>query len=641
MPVRTGPPSPPHPVVSGCVTAPLTGSSNALSDLCEIAGLLSAAEDSLETNRLLIPSARGEREGGPWDSYQSTIHHTDRPPQPHPGSQPPPGLPQPCCLSPGESCVVETHSQDGTFALLLPPSSRSQDVAPHRFVWPQSEARCPFGKVGSRSPPGRNDGALRGVRKAHSRSVPLERSRPRMAREVCPVLRVRFGTKCAGCLQGISPSDLVRRARSKVFHLNCFTCMVCNKQLSTGEELYVIDENKFVCKEDYMSASAIKEVNLNSVSSCTDRSLSPDLPDPIQDDTKETDNSTSSDKDTNNNENEEQNSSTKRRGPRTTIKAKQLETLKAAFVATPKPTRHIREQLAQETGLNMRVIQVWFQNRRSKERRMKQLSALGARRHAFFRGPRRMRPLGGRLEDPDIMGPGGYSYYGEYQGDYYGPVVNYDFFPHGPPSSQAQSPAESPYLLSSGSGALEGGPVSAHHPTDDQRFTDMISHADTPSPEPGMTGPLHPNPQGEGGFTGGPSPPFPLANNTSYSGPMSHPGQEMGENTVWSPLLPHSLSQWAQVGLRRTTQAPIFPLTGFNIRGNVRGAGTGSSTPSPPPEGDSETGWIPHAAPPAVENVVFSATIPLLPAISLYYLLLLLLSVCSLEPASTISRSPR
>lgn len=74
----------------------------------------------------------------------------------------------------------------------------------------------------------------------------------------------RFGTKCAGCLQGISPNDLVRKARSKVFHLNCFTCMVCNKQLSTGEELYVIDENKFVCKEDYLGSGAIKEVSLNS-----------------------------------------------------------------------------------------------------------------------------------------------------------------------------------------------------------------------------------------------------------------------------------------------------------------------------------------------------------------------------------------
>ncbi|XP_076369334.1 LIM/homeobox protein Lhx5-like [Tachypleus tridentatus] len=91
--------------------------------------------------------------------------------------------------------------------------------------------------------------------------------------------------------------------------------------------------------------------------------------------------------------NDENSLGSKRRGPRTTIKAKQLEMLKAAFAATPKPTRHIREQLAQETGLSMRVIQVWFQNRRSKERRMKQLSSLGVRRH-FYRGPRRaMRPI--------------------------------------------------------------------------------------------------------------------------------------------------------------------------------------------------------------------------------------------------------
>lgn len=56
----------------------------------------------------------------------------------------------------------------------------------------------------------------------------------------------------------------MRKARSKVFHLNCFTCMVCNKQLSTGEELYVIDENKFVCKDDYLSSSSLKEGSLNS-----------------------------------------------------------------------------------------------------------------------------------------------------------------------------------------------------------------------------------------------------------------------------------------------------------------------------------------------------------------------------------------
>ncbi|KAM9622788.1 LIM/homeobox protein Lhx5 [Trichechus inunguis] len=344
----------------------------------------------------------------------------------------------------------------------------------------------------------------------------------------------RFGTKCAGCAQGISPSDLVRKARSKVFHLNCFTCMVCNKQLSTGEELYVIDENKFVCKDDYLSSSSLKEGSLNSVSSCTDRSLSPDLQDPLQDDPKETDNSTSSDKETANNENEEQNSGTKRRGPRTTIKAKQLETLKAAFAATPKPTRHIREQLAQETGLNMRVIQVWFQNRRSKERRMKQLSALGARRHAFFRSPRRMRPLGGRLDESEMLGSTPYTYYGDYQGDYYGPGSNYDFFAHGPPS-QAQSPADPSFLAASGPGSTPLGalepPLAGPHAADNPRFTDMISHPDTPSPEPGLPGALHSMP-GEV-FSGGPSPPFPMGGTSGYSGPLSHPNPELNEAAVW------------------------------------------------------------------------------------------------------------
>lgn len=94
-----------------------------------------------------------------------------------------------------------------------------------------------------------------------------------------------------------------------------------------------------------------------SVTTCSEPSLSPDSQDP-QDDGKDSEAGHLSDKDTCSNENDEQSAGAKRRGPRTTIKAKQLETLKAAFAATPKPTRHIREQLAQETGLNMRVIQV-------------------------------------------------------------------------------------------------------------------------------------------------------------------------------------------------------------------------------------------------------------------------------------------
>ncbi|RDD47473.1 Protein lin-11 [Trichoplax sp. H2] len=73
----------------------------------------------------------------------------------------------------------------------------------------------------------------------------------------------------------------------------------------------------------------------------------------------------------------------KKRGPRTTIKTEQLEMLKNAFAITPKPTRLIRERLAQQTGLNMRVIQVWFQNRRSKERRVKQNACRAMFRHNY------------------------------------------------------------------------------------------------------------------------------------------------------------------------------------------------------------------------------------------------------------------
>ena len=49
--------------------------------------------------------------------------------------------------------------------------------------------------------------------------------------------------------------------------------------------------------------------------------------------------------------------------PRTTITARQMEVLKNAYKTSPKPARHVREQLAADTGLDMRVVQVWFQNR--------------------------------------------------------------------------------------------------------------------------------------------------------------------------------------------------------------------------------------------------------------------------------------
>ncbi|XP_054899320.1 LIM/homeobox protein Lhx1-like [Poeciliopsis prolifica] len=350
----------------------------------------------------------------------------------------------------------------------------------------------------------------------------------------------RFGTKCGGCSQGILPSDLVRRAKSKVFHLNCFTCMMCNKQLSTGEELYILDEFKFVCKEDYQNNNG-KDTILLSVTTCSDPSLSPDSQDP-RDDGKDSEGGHASDKEACGPDNDEQSAVGKRRGPRTTIKAKQLETLKAAFAATPKPTRHIREQLSRETGLNMRVIQVWFQNRRSKERRMKQLSALSARRHVFFRSPRRMRSLGERLEPGEL---GHFSYYGDYPSEYYGPGGNYDYF-QGPPPSQAQTPADLGFVPSTVPAGTPLGAMDHHHHqhqhagvgqhhcgADAQCFSDGASHhpADSPSPEPSGPGSIH----SISSELCGPGTPFAAVSlsDNGYTNQLSQPSSELSEGTAW------------------------------------------------------------------------------------------------------------
>lgn len=65
-----------------------------------------------------------------------------------------------------------------------------------------------------------------------------------------------FGTKCAGCNQPIPPTQVVRRAQDNVYHLQCFACFICARQLSTGDEFYLMDDKKLVCKADYEAAKA-------------------------------------------------------------------------------------------------------------------------------------------------------------------------------------------------------------------------------------------------------------------------------------------------------------------------------------------------------------------------------------------------
>ncbi|MEQ2209840.1 LIM/homeobox protein Lhx3 [Xenoophorus captivus] len=157
--------------------------------------------------------------------------------------------------------------------------------------------------------------------------------------------------KCSDCQAQLADKCFSRGDNDFVYHLHCFACIVCKRQLATGDEYYLMEDSRLVCKADYETAKQ-----------------------------------------------READSTAKR--PRTTITAKQLETLKNAYNNSPKPARHVREQLSSETGLDMRVVQVWFQNRRAKEKRLKK-DAGRQRWGQYFRNMKRSR--GSSKSDKDSI----------------------------------------------------------------------------------------------------------------------------------------------------------------------------------------------------------------------------------------------
>ena len=69
----------------------------------------------------------------------------------------------------------------------------------------------------------------------------------------CLFFHRQFGTKCARCGRSIHANDWVRRARSSVYHLACFACDTCQRQLSTGEE-FALKDGHVLCKLHYMES---------------------------------------------------------------------------------------------------------------------------------------------------------------------------------------------------------------------------------------------------------------------------------------------------------------------------------------------------------------------------------------------------
>ncbi|XP_061707762.1 LIM/homeobox protein Awh [Cydia pomonella] len=141
-----------------------------------------------------------------------------------------------------------------------------------------------------------------------------------------------FGAKCSKCCRGISSSDWVRKAREQVYHLACFACDACGRQLSTGEQ-FALHEDRVLCKPHYLET--LDGGSISSDDGCDSEGYH----------------------------------KSKAKRVRTTFTEEQLQVLQANFQLDSNPDGQDLERIAQVTGLSKRVTQVWFQNSRARQKK--------------------------------------------------------------------------------------------------------------------------------------------------------------------------------------------------------------------------------------------------------------------------------
>ncbi|XP_041368940.1 insulin gene enhancer protein isl-1-like isoform X2 [Gigantopelta aegis] len=186
-----------------------------------------------------------------------------------------------------------------------------------------------------------------------------------------------FGTKCTKCGQGFCKNDFVMRAKNKIYHIDCFRCVACSRQLIPGDEFALRDDGLF-CKADHDVVEPAGGAGSEPSS-------------PASSNNNNNNNNTS-----NNNKNSgggdqknggglqlagrAEQAGTKTRPSlhksdhkttrvRTVLNEKQLHTLRTCYNANPRPDALMKEQLVEMTNLSPRVIRVWFQNKRCKDKK--------------------------------------------------------------------------------------------------------------------------------------------------------------------------------------------------------------------------------------------------------------------------------
>ncbi|XP_025423322.1 LIM homeobox transcription factor 1-beta-like isoform X1 [Sipha flava] len=159
-----------------------------------------------------------------------------------------------------------------------------------------------------------------------------------------------FGVKCGRCGEPLGARELVMRAGpSHVYHVGCFACVACMQPLQKGQQ-YVVKAGggQLFCRTDFEKEIFLMQQTVGSPQ--------PDDGLVLDENCRPRDG---------------------RRGPkrpRTILTSVQRRQFKASFEVSPKPCRKVREALAKDTGLSVRVVQVWFQNQRAKMKKIQRKS---------------------------------------------------------------------------------------------------------------------------------------------------------------------------------------------------------------------------------------------------------------------------
>ncbi|XP_068853958.1 LIM homeobox transcription factor 1-alpha-like [Aphelocoma coerulescens] len=172
-----------------------------------------------------------------------------------------------------------------------------------------------------------------------------------------------FPRRCSRCLEAVGRSEPIQRVLERIFHERCFQCGACARRLRRGDQ-FVLRGERLLCRGHFPGERA---------------SPGPGSPEPSEA-------ARSEDEEGARPRSRSRSRSRSRCGalgkaeagkdpkrskrPRTILSSLQRRAFKASFELSSKPCRKVRETLAAETGLTVRVVQVWFQNQRAKMKKI-------------------------------------------------------------------------------------------------------------------------------------------------------------------------------------------------------------------------------------------------------------------------------